>query len=269
MEGGRFDTNSQNGDNPPPQDGACPPGVRPPVAGARTCWVFYDNSSHDNNDPDVPTYGSAAAGPVGTGMSLSGARDDTVMDNVFANNDAWGDVLVPFPDSGPPCTGGTQLGVACLFDESGDAVIGNRYVHNGSFGNPTNGDIGATNLELGPTDCFRANTDADGDLTTSPPDAESLYPECTGLTVLPDANALFTDEVACDSNSISIGPVEGDAVCLPGTHYPRQTEVVMHPLPGASSLTAPSSTNLSTMPDPCRGDPDIAGSSLPASPWCP
>src|SRR6202035_4172847 len=24
-----FDTNSQNGDNPPPQDGACPPGVTP------------------------------------------------------------------------------------------------------------------------------------------------------------------------------------------------------------------------------------------------
>jgi len=35
-----FDTNSQNGDNPPPQNGACPAGVRPPVAGAPTCWVF-------------------------------------------------------------------------------------------------------------------------------------------------------------------------------------------------------------------------------------
>ncbi|MGZ6658824.1 MAG: hypothetical protein ACXVHL_15635, partial [Solirubrobacteraceae bacterium] len=41
-----FDTNSQNGDNPPPQNGACPPGVKPPVAGAPTCWVFTNNFVH-------------------------------------------------------------------------------------------------------------------------------------------------------------------------------------------------------------------------------
>ena len=103
-----FDTNSQNGDNPPPQDGACPPGVSPPIPGVTTCWVFYDNYVHDNNNPNVPTAGSAAAGPVGTGMSLSGARDDTVVDNTFVDNDAWGTILVPYPDSGSPCTGGTQ-----------------------------------------------------------------------------------------------------------------------------------------------------------------
>ncbi len=40
---------------------------------------------------------SAAAGPVGTGASLEG-RNDTVMDNQFINNNAWGVVFQPYPD---------------------------------------------------------------------------------------------------------------------------------------------------------------------------
>ncbi|HUC37785.1 MAG TPA: hypothetical protein VMR97_11765 [Acidimicrobiales bacterium] len=257
-----FDTNSQNGDNPPPQDGACPKGGTSPVTHTHSCWVFMHNYVHDNNDPNVPTAGSAAAGPVGTGMSLSGGRNDTIMDNVFENNDAWGTILVPYPDSGPPCSGGTQLQAACIFDESGVAVIGNVYAGNGSYGNPTNGDIGAVNLEPGPTDCFSGNTEPGGkSATTSPPDLELLYPKCTGATVPPDANALFADEVACDSDSISIGPVAGGTVCPPGANYPRQTKVVMHPLPGASGLEAPSSSTLPSMPNPCKG--------VPVNPWCP
>ena len=42
------------------------------------------------------------------GMSVSGARNDTIMNNRFENNGAWGLIVVPYPDSGPPCTGGTQ-----------------------------------------------------------------------------------------------------------------------------------------------------------------
>ncbi|MHB8452029.1 MAG: LPXTG cell wall anchor domain-containing protein, partial [Mycobacteriales bacterium] len=67
----------------------------------------------------------------------------------------------------------------------------------------------------------------------------------------PDANAVFTDEVACDSQAISIGPVPGGSLCLPGTNYPRATKVVMHPLP----------PDLPTMANPCAG--------VPANPWCP
>ena len=247
-----FDTNSQNGDNPPPQDGVCPNGGISPITHTHSCWVFMDNYVHDNNNPDVPSAGSAAAGPVGTGMSLSGARDDTVMDNTFANNWAWGTILVPYPDSGPPCTGGTSTPAACLFDEYGDAVIGNTYEHNGFFGNPTNGDIGAGNLEPGPTDCFGGNVEyGGGAVTTSPPDAQALYPSCTGQTVPPDANAPFIDEVACDSQSASIGPVPGSSFCLPGSNYPRRTQVVMHPLPAG----------LATMANPCAG--------VPSNRWCP
>ena len=51
-----FDTNSQNGDNPPPQNGACPAGVKPPVLTnpesgrvykPSTCWVFFHNYVHN------------------------------------------------------------------------------------------------------------------------------------------------------------------------------------------------------------------------------
>jgi hypothetical protein len=262
-----FDTNSQNGDNPPPQNGDCPNRKTSPITHTRSCWVFMHNYVHDNNNPNVPTAGYAAAGPVGTGMSISGGRNDTVMDNVFKNNMAWGNIFVPFPDSGPPCTGGTNLPNLCLYDESGDAMINNRYANNGGFGNPTNGDYAAVNLEPGVTDCFRGNKKTNGKpATASPADAESAYPTCTGKSVAPDTNPTFLAEVACDS-TISIGPVTGGTSCPPGSHYPRQTKVVMHPLPGARpkghlpAIENPASAHLKTMPNPCKG--------VPANPWCP
>jgi hypothetical protein len=246
-----FDTNSQNGDDPPPQDGACPPGVSPPVVGAQTCWVFTHNYVHDNNNPNVPLAGTAGAGPVGTGMSVSGARDDTILENTFADNGAWGVIFVPYPDGGATCTGGTELpGAGCYFDEYGDALLANTFEHNGFFGNPTNGDFGATNLLPNPPDCFHGNSDTSGHLTSSPPLAQLLFPSCTGATEPPDANAPFTAEVACDVQSLSIGPVPASTFCLPTDQYPRQTSVVMAPLPP-----------LATMADPCAG--------VPANPWCP
>ena len=169
-----FDTNSQNGDNPPPQDGSCPKDRISPITHTTSCWVFMHNYVHDNNEPNVPTAGSAAAGPVGTGMTISGGRNDTVMNNIFENNDAWGIALVPYPDSGPPCTGGTLTPVACLYDQYGNAVIGNVFSNNGSYGNPTNGDIAALNLVLSPTDCFGGNVEEGGGaVTTSPGNAQS------------------------------------------------------------------------------------------------
>jgi hypothetical protein len=262
-----FDTNSQNGDNPPPQNGTCPHGGTSPITHTHSCWVFMHNYVHDNNDPNVPTAGSAEAGPVGTGLSLSGGRNDTIMNNVFKRNNAWGVIFVPYPDSGPPCTGGTQTGAACLYDESGDALIHNTFGHNGSYGNPTNGDFAATNLEAGPTDCYRGNHEVGGgSVTSSPSNLETMYPKCDGSSVPPNTNSPFLDEVACDSGA-DIGPAMGRSACPPGAHYPRQTKVVMHPLPGAhrakgrSALEHPSSTFLGTMANPCKG--------VPTNPWCP
>jgi hypothetical protein len=263
-----FDTNSQNGDNPPPQNGECPHAKVSPITHTTSCWVFMHNYVHDNNDPNVPTAGSAAAGPVGTGISISGGRNDTVMDNRFVHNKAWGAIFVPYPDSGPPCTGGTQAQAACIYDEYGDALLHNHFGHNGGYGNRTNGDFAAVNVQSGPTDCYRGNTEiGGGTVTSSPSNAESMYPTCTGQTVPPDSNPPFLQEVACDANSASLAGLASGTSCLPGDNYPRQSKVVMHPLPGAkrahgrSALENPGSAHLKRMPRPCKG--------VPANPWCP
>jgi len=253
-----FDTNSQNGDNPPPQDGACPNGGVSPITHTHSCWVFMHNYVHDNNNPDVPGAGTAAQGPVGTGMSLSGARDDTVMDNRFVNNKAWGLILVPYPDSGPPCTGGTggqNANATCDFEEWGDAVENNQFTSNGGYGNPTNGDIGWTSLQADPTNCYSGNTDSSGTLTTAPSNLQQSYPVCDGHTVPPGISDpqgfQFTQEVLCDSQ-VALVPGQPPP-CSTGDSYPRRTQVVMHPLPPTRELPS--------LKNPCAG--------VPANPWCP
>jgi hypothetical protein len=242
-----FDTNSQNGDNPPPQNGACPNNGISPITHTHSCWVFMNNKVHDNNNPNVPFAGTAGAGPVGTGMSVSGGRNDTVMNNRFYNNKAWGVIFVPYLDSGPPCTGGstTTIPGSCLYDEWGDALLRNKFSNNGGYKNPTNGDFDQLNFETHPTDCYRGNTNPKG----LSPDAAKLqqkYPTCNGKDVPPNVNTSFLNEGLCDSQ-VSLPPFG----CQPGDHYPRRTHVNLPALP----------KNLKSMPNPCRG--------VPANPWCP
>jgi hypothetical protein len=185
-------------------------------------------------------------------MSVSGGRNDTVMDNLFVHNGAWGTIFVPFPDSGPPCTGGTggtKPGALCLYDEWGDALLNNQYARNGFFGNPTNGDFGAGNLEAHPTDCYHGNLEVGGGTpTSSPSNAQQMYPKCNGKTVPPNTNLQFLAEVACDSQVALPGGTSPP--CMPMDHYPRRKKIVMHTLP----------KSLKTMPDPCAG--------VPKNPWC-
>jgi hypothetical protein len=243
-----FSTNTQNGDNPPPQNGACPNGTTSPITHTHSCWVFMDNYVHDNNNPNVPSAGSAAAGPVGTGMTIAGGRNDTVMHNRFERNNAWGIALVIYPDSGPPCTGGVNLPGLCLYDDWGNALIDNYFAHNGSYGNPTNGDFAELTALPGPSNCFRGNTEeGGGKVTSSPAGLQQSKPTC-GATVPPDPNPVFSAEILCDSQ-ISVGPTP--IPCLPGSNYPRRTHIVMHPLPAG----------LATMPNPCAA--------VPTNPWCP
>jgi hypothetical protein len=248
-----LDTNSQNADFPPPQNGACPGGTSA-ITHTHSCWVFFHNFVHDNNNPNVPSSGSAAAGPVGTGMSISGGRNDTVMDNRFVNNKAWGVIFVPYVDSGPPCTGGTRNNPifgqgSCLYDQWGLALIGNTFTGNGTYGHPSNGDVGQVNLESGhPTNCYRGNQAGAGG--TLSPDLVALqiaHPVCDGSPgAAGGSNPNFLAEVLCDSQ-ISIGG--GKPAGCPSGQYPRRTHVEMHPLPAEP-----------TMPFPCKG--------VPANAWC-
>ncbi len=245
-----FDTNSQNADNPSPQNGACPGNKISPISQTTACWVFVHNYVHDNNNNHAPAAGTAAEGPVGTGMSVSGGRNDMIMDNTFANNKAWGIIVVPFTDSGQPCLGGTLnnplLGQGtCLFDEWGIHVIHNRFTGNGGYGNPTNGQFGQFNLEPHPSSCFAGNSDASGQLTATASGLEQKFPHCTD-TPTANLDVSFLNEVLCDTGVKVTG-----FGCQPGDKYPQHGTVVMHPLP----------RNLATMPNPCQG--------VPVNAWCP
>jgi len=254
-----FDTNSQNNDDSPsPQDGACPNGGTSPITHTHSCWVFMHNYVHDNNDPNVPGAGVAAAGPVGTGMSISGARDNTVLDNRFENNGAWGIILVPYPDTETPpagqnCQGGVNTAPPanlCLFDDWGNEIAGNTFKHNGFFGNDTNSDFGEITSTSAPTNCYHGNTEAGGgEPTSSPSGLQQSKPKC-GPKAAPDPNPSMTNQVACDSQFFASLSPSGSSPCTPGSSYPTKTGVVMHPLPAG----------LATMPHPCEG--------VPSNPWC-
>jgi len=245
-----LDTNTQIiGDPPAPQDGRCPNGGISGITHTISCWVFMHNYVHDNNNADVPAAGSAGGSPIGTGMTVSGGRYDTVMDNVFTNNGAWGVLILPYAQSGTPslhqtCAGihGQQVpGFGCVMDPMGDALIGNTFHHNGFFRNPSNSDYGQITLFGGePLNCFAHNHAPDG---SAPGNLEQAQPRCGGTSTAANSGGALFPQVLCDA---------GLAPCPPGAKYPKSNgSVVMRPLPAG----------LPTMPNPCAG--------LPANAWCP
>ena len=247
-----FDTNSQNNDDAPsPQDGGCPNGStnsNPPPGTQRktSCWVFTHNYVHDNNNPNVPSAGSAAAGPAGTGMSIAGGRHDIVTANRFSNNGAWGILLVPYPDTETPpdvahCEGGVgQNGTAaCYFDDFANEIAGNTFSNNGFFGNATNGDIGELSNPNPDGNCVHDNMRADGSaITSDPPAIESTHGTCGKPGSGNQLASPFGVQVACDSQLLFPCPANAAA------NYPRVTHIKLAPLPSET-----------TMPDPCAGVP--------------
>jgi hypothetical protein len=247
-----FDTNTQiYGDPPPPQNGDCPGTESSPITRTHSCWVFRDNLVEDNNDAHAPIApgGYASAGPVGTGMTVSGGRHDTVMDNTFTGNAAWGVLFVPFPDKDKPypgvtCkgSGGHEVpGFGCVYDPEGDVLFRNTFSDNGYWHNPTNGDYGQITL-FGhePQNCFAGNSAPDG---STPSTLERAQPSCGQTSAASDSGGALLSQVECDT---------GFGICPKGTTYPRPSvsTVVLHPLP----------RRLASMPNPCTG--------VPANPWC-
>ena len=207
------------------------------------------NDIHNNNNPKAPAAGSAAAGPVGTGMTVSGGRFDTVMDNTVASNGAWGVLFLPYAQTGKPSLGQTCKGAGghelapfgCVLDPEGDALLHNTFRHNGYFGNPSNSDYGQITLSGGePRNCFVGNKAPDG---SAPANLEKTQHTCGAKTKAARPGGNLLTQVLCDT---------GLAPCPTGAHYPKPNgTVVLTPLPHG----------LPTMPNPCAG--------VPANPWCP
>ena len=244
-----LDTNTQiAGDAPAPQNGACPGAATSPITHTTSCWVFEHNNVHDNNNPNAPSSGGASAGPVGTGMTLSGGSNDTVMDNMFSNNGAWGLLVIPYADSNKPtngqtcASGGGQTfpGLGCVIDPKGDNVTGNTFSHDGYFGNPSNSDYGQITLWAHePSNCFSQNTAPDG---SAPANLEQTQATCGTTTSAANTGGALLNQVLCDTH---VG------TCPAGAKYPPATGVQMHQLPG----------NLPSMPNPCQN--------VPRNSWCP
>ena len=245
-----LDTNTQIiGDPPAPQDGRCPNGGTSPVTHTTSCWVVIHDYLHNNNNNMAPAAGSAAAGPVGTGMTISGGRFDTVMDNTVVDNGAWGVLFVPYAQSGTPSLHQTCSGIGgheipslgCVMDPQGDALIDNTFRDNGYFHNPSNSDFGQITLfGSEPANCFAGNSAPQG---SSPSNLEETQPTCGVITESSNTGGELLAQVLCDT---------GFGSCPAGARYPKVTgKVIMKPLP----------SGLPTMPNPCAG--------VPSNPWCP
>ena len=248
-----FSTNSENNDDQPsPQDGVCPNKDAGPI-GTRSCWIFEHNFVHDNNNANVPGHGSAELGPPGTGMVISGGRDDTVMDNRFENNGSWAMLIVPFPDTDTPppiahCHGGDPNGIpqlnikGCYFDTWGNDIASNTFKNNGTFGNPTNGDLAEISAKHAPGNCWHENSDPAG-VTSAPAQLQQTNGICGAAHAGAQLGSALTAQVICATE------VFGTCAPKPGSNYPRRTKLVLPALAPQKS-----------MPNPCAG--------VPSNPWC-
>jgi hypothetical protein len=246
--------NSQNNDDQPsPQSALCPHGEAGPL-GNGICDIWRDNVIEDNNNPNVPGNGAGGVAgdiPVGSGVVLGGTEFVALEHNRIAHNNSWGVVVADFPDQETPppiahCAGGDYLSPPpspnplCYFHSFGNEVTGNTFEGNGSYGNPTNGDIVLYSQLHDPGNCFNGNSDPAG-LSSDPAGIQSPpYSSCGQPNRSTDAAA--TGELGCALKLIA---------CPPGTHYPQ---------PAAKfALRMPQRQR--TMPDPCKG--------VPRNPWCP
>jgi hypothetical protein len=260
-----IDTNSaSSGDLPAPQNGACPAGTN--ADGSNSCWIVTGNYIHDNNNRNVPGNG---LGLVGAGIVIAGGSHDTVTNNWFENNGAWAVALVPYvsgvQNSPADCTSGGGVwdnafvdslagGPACFFNDFGSNVHDNVFVGNGSFNQPTNGDladlsdfslVGLPAATPGEGNCWHNNTDPAG-VSSAPPNLQQTNGNCA--TAGPGAavtDPLF-GQVLCNLHQLP----PSDPLCN-GAVYPQQSpSFPLLPLPPQVS-----------MPDPC--------SALPKHiPWC-
>ena len=168
-------------------------------------------------------------------MTISGGRNDTIMNNNFVHNGSWGALFVPFPDTDTPpagvtCagSGGTDfssLGFGCVYDTQNDALLSNTFSQNGFFGNPTNGDYGQITLTGGhPQNCFAGNVTASGTPASgTPSNLEQTQPTCGATTAGANTGGPLFNEVLCASG------LAGPGFCSGTDNYPRSGTVTLKP----------------------------------------
>ena len=181
-----------NEDAPPPQDGACPSGVAGPEPIAPgICTVIEHNTIGANNNTDVsPDTVEEPEGFLGVGIDISGGQPDLVFKNhvsdqgsysilttVYVNALTTGRPGPRFPNAN--CQQGRfLLPGACFFNASGNLIADNALGHDGTFANPTSGDLADATVADTASNCYRGNTHRSGRPTTAP---HGLQPEdCAG-----------------------------------------------------------------------------------------
>jgi hypothetical protein len=189
-------------------------------------------------------------------MVAAGGRHDTIVLNRVERNDAWGLLLVPFPDTSTSpqlshCEGGVPnpggllgaLGVTCFYDDWANDVRANFLSDNGSFANPTNGDLADISGLHTPGNCWPGNFDPHG-VTSAPDNLQATNGRCGIANHGADITSALSLQVICATEAFGPCPPS------PGASYPRRTHVTLLPLPPQRSR-----------PDPCDG--------VPPNPWCP
>lgn len=210
---------------------------------------------------------------MGAGLILAGTTYITLYHNTIVNNNSWGELITDLPDqeTGPSnCQGGTFVpppaGV-CYFQAFGNVSLNNSFRHNGSYGNPSNGDIGLATVAHSPGNCFSGDSDPNG-LTTDPAGLESSLP---GNPYRP------VNKMCTTANAGDMGVLAGEALCATQLLAPCPTlntmcdfnpalpcvsqapcAAICYPRPTPFTLAMPPAQK--TMPNPCAG--------VPANPYC-
>ena len=196
-----------NEDAPPPQDGACPPDAHDPVPSVPgLCTVIEYNTVGNNNAVDVSPDPSDVL--LGAGIDIAGGRHDLVYDNLVEAQGSYGIVATAadIGTGGYPntlCQGGHQISAStCLFNTFGNVIEKNTLGHNGTFANPSNGDLADATLAGDPPDCFSHNTDSAGKLTDAPATLAGSRSHCSDVR----SSTFFSVvgvEVACAVNAFA------------------------------------------------------------------
>ena len=140
-------------------------------------------------------------------MSVSGGRNDTIMNNRFVNNKAWGIIFVPYLDSGTPCTGGTRNSPfgAKLPVRRVRRRPAQQHVHEQRLLRPPDQrGLRAAQPRERPSDQLLPRQHADA-VAARPHRPERRhcsrqYPSCNGQASAPSiSNPTSSDEVLCDS----------------------------------------------------------------------